>query len=69
MSLSFAASISAPAPHLRLRAVARSGRGLVREINEDVAVARPDLGLYLVANARGGLDNASVVLDRWSRAV
>jgi protein phosphatase len=60
VSLSLAVSHSTPAPHLRLQAVARSDRGLVREHNEDVALARRDLGLLLVADGMGGHEAGAV---------
>jgi protein phosphatase len=58
--LSLAAPISSRTPHLRLHAVSRSDRGLVREHNEDVAEARLDLGLLLVADGMGGHEAGAV---------
>lgn len=60
MHLSLAEPRSTRSAQHRLRAVARSDRGLVREANEDVAVARSDLGLLLVADGMGGHDAGEV---------
>jgi serine/threonine protein phosphatase PrpC len=44
-------------PALRLNHGARSDVGAVREVNEDSFIARPEIGLWAVADGMGGYEN------------
>lgn len=54
---------------LELRHAAATDIGRRRKVNEDVALARPDLGLFLVADGAGGHEAGDVAADAAVRAV
>ncbi len=54
---------------MELRSAAATDIGRRREVNEDVALARPDLGLYLVADGAGGHEAGDVAANAAVRAV
>jgi protein phosphatase len=56
-------------PELQLRAAGATHRGHVRTHNEDVALVRDDLGLYLVADGAGGHNAGEVAAHLAARSI